>query len=246
LSSPTPPRPRFTDGKNKKIVSHYLTNAWIFLTFTGDMQPTAKPSFISKQVLRGQYVFVDLVPRTDADLTLVCAGREECSPDYSIHRAGFRYHVVEYIVGGRWELVVDEQSHTLRAGSVFTYGPRTRYALRVLASPQPVKFFVAFTGRHAASLVKSAGLRDGVPRQVGQPRWLHDILDQILDGANLSRSAARRLGVRLTELLFLRLREDLRHPTEPTPESHRSYERCRQFIQENYLTLHTAEEIAHK
>ncbi len=208
------------------------------------MQPTAKPSFISQQVIRGRYVFADLVPRADAELALVCAGREECSPDYSIQRAGFRYHVVEYIVGGRWELTVEGQAHLLGAGSLFTYGPRTRYALRVLKSPQPVKFFVAFSGHAAAGLIKSAGLRNGVPRQVGQPRWLHDILDQILEGANLSRAAARKLGAKLTELLFLRLREDLRHTTGPASEARRSYERCRQFIQKNYPVLRSAEEIA--
>lgn len=216
------------------------------LDLVSGMRPTPKPAFISKQVVRGQYVFVDLAPVADTELTLVCAGREECSPDYRMHRSGFRYHAVEYIVSGGWELDVNGRRHALGPGAIFTYGPRTRYTLRVVGSGQPVKFFVDFAGRDAAGLVRQSGLREDEPRHVGQTRWLHDILDQILDGANLSRAAARRLGTRLTELLLLRVREDLRPTTGPNPEAHRTYVRCRQFIQDHYPNLRSIEEIAHR
>ena len=41
----------------------------------------AKPSFISTQVRGGRYLFLDLQPKQDSDLTVVCAGREDCTPE---------------------------------------------------------------------------------------------------------------------------------------------------------------------
>ena len=96
------------------------------------MKPSPKPSFISKQVLGGRYLFVDVTPRRETDLTIVCAGREECAADYRIERRGFRYHAVEYVVSGRWELVVRNERHVLGPGALFSYGPATRYQLQAL------------------------------------------------------------------------------------------------------------------
>ncbi len=208
------------------------------------MESTPKPAFISKQVLHGRYVFVDLTPSPSVDFTLVCAGREECAPNYRVERSGFRYHALEYIVGGRWELTLGRQVHELGPGSVFCYGPRVGYTLRVLDATQAGKFFVDFAGHRAESLLERSRPRNGVPGRLNQTRWIHDIFDQILDGANLSRTSARSLGTHLTELLLMRLPTDLRAPASPHPESHRSYIRCRAFIQQHYLRLRTIENVA--
>jgi AraC-like DNA-binding protein len=205
---------------------------------------TEKPSFISTQVRGGRYLFLDLRPRKDAGLAVVCAGREECTPDYYIHRHGFRYHAVEYVIGGQWELRVGRRRTMLGPGSLFSYGPNTDYTLRAAADSGLVKCFVDFTGSKASALLKTSGLNKGRALQIPHTRWLHDLFDQILDCANLSRSSAREIGARLTELFLLRIREEMRLGLKPQSKAQRTYARCREFIQANYLELTSVAEIA--
>lgn len=203
-----------------------------------------RPSFISRHVLRGRYVFVDLAPKRGVDFAIVCAGREECAPGYVVERQGFRYHAMEYVVSGRWELCAGGERQVLGPGAVFTYGPRTRYALRALDDRNLVKCFVDFAGRRARGLISDSGLRAGEAGWLGSSRWVHGLFDQILDGANLSRAAARRSGTLLTEALLLRIREDLRRGAGLPSESERSYLRCRAYVQEHCLALRSVEEVA--
>lgn len=204
----------------------------------------AKPSFISTQVQGGRYLFLDLQPCAATNLTVVCAGREECTPDYRIQRKSFRYHAVEYVISGRWELAIGGERRILGPGSLFAYGPGVEYTLSAAGESGLVKCFVDFTGRAALELLRSSGLGSGATLQLRQTRWLHDLFDQILDCANLSRESARVIGSRLTELLLLRIREDVRLGTQPRSEAHRSYARCREFMQDNYLTLRSVAEVA--
>ncbi len=208
------------------------------------MRPIETPAFISRQVRRGRYLFVNLTPSRAARFTVVCAGREECAADYRIERRGFRYHALEYVVSGRWELTLQGKTHELGPGAILHYGPRTRYSLRPLEATHLVKLFVDFAGRRAASLVRASGLWGTGPRHLGPARWPHDVFEQILECSSLPRASAQRLGSLLTELLLVRLREDLRPTPALEPESARPYARCRRFIQENYLTVRSVGEVA--
>jgi AraC-like DNA-binding protein len=206
--------------------------------------PISRPSFISAQVRSGRYLFLDLKPRQDAELAVVCAGCEECTSDYAIERPGFRYHAVEYVIGGCWEFTCGRQRRVLGPGSLFAYGPDVAYTLRASGRSGLVKYFVDFTGRAAPGLVAGSGLAGGRTRQVHQTRWLHDLFDQILDCAHLQRPAARAISARLTELLLLRTREDVRPGLLAQPEAQRTYARCREFIQAHYLTVRAVSEVA--
>ncbi|RME94239.1 MAG: AraC family transcriptional regulator [Verrucomicrobia bacterium] len=207
-------------------------------------RPPEKPSFISTQVERGRYLFLDLNPPAEKEFALVCAGREECAPDYAIHRRGFRYRALEYVAGGRWELEMGGQRWELGPGAVFSYGPGVTYSIRLVDPRNPVKFFVDFAGTRVPTWLRAAGLAEPRPRHLHQTRWIHDLLEQLLDCANLSRAAARRLGHRLGELILLRLREDLRFAGDPHPESYHTFERVRQLLQTDYLRFHTIEALA--
>jgi AraC-like DNA-binding protein len=203
-----------------------------------------KPAFISTQVKGGRYLFLDLQPKPGNDLTVVCAGREECTPGYRIERKGFRYHAVEYVFSGQWELVVGAKRQLLGPGSLFSYGPGTHYRLTAAGDSNLVKFFVDFAGHVAPTLLKASGLGKRRCLQLQQTRWLHDLFDQILDCANLGRPSARLIGSRLTELLLLRIREDSRLGSPSQSEAQRTFERCREFLQENYATLMSVSEVA--
>jgi len=61
------------------------------------------PSFISRRVIRGRYLFLDLDPPAATDLAVTCAGWEECSPGYVIKRNGFDTELPKgYSLSARW------------------------------------------------------------------------------------------------------------------------------------------------
>jgi AraC-like DNA-binding protein len=204
----------------------------------------ATPSFISSQVRGGRYVFLDLSPSRDSTLALVCAGREECTPDYCIHRSSFRYHAVEYVVSGRWDLTLGSQSYSVGPGTVFSYGPDVEYTLKAAGDTGLVKCFLDFSGVRARALLRLSGLDKRRALQIHPNRWLHALFDQILDCANLSRSAAREIGGRLTEVLLVRIREETRLGPRPESAAQRSYARCREFIQTHYVEVSSMAEVA--
>jgi len=202
-----------------------------------------QPNFISSQVKRGEYLFLDLEPPRAVGLAVACAGREECADEYCITRSGFRYHAVEFIVSGTWELKTQGMTQRVMPGTLFCYGPKTRYSLRALSKNDLVKYFVDFNGIDAAQLLRSSGLSTVRPSRIRHPRWIRDILDQLLDCANVRRPAARRMAPLLTKLLLARIREDIKSAPPPT-HSCEAYERCRQCIADHYPHLQGVTEVA--
>lgn len=203
-----------------------------------------RPPFISNQVRSARYLFLDLIPPTEAELTVVCAGREECTPDYRIERKAFRYHAVEYVMSGCGEVIAGGRKGVLGPGSIFAYGPEVEYTMAATHASGLIKCFLSFTGRAAPALLKRSGLGQGQTLQVHHTRWIHDLFDQILDCANLSRAAARVLSARLAEVLLLRIREDSRVGLQPRSDAHRTYARCRKLIEDQYLTVMSVSEVA--
>lgn len=210
-----------------------------------DMKPESAPAFISRQVVRSRYLFVDLDPPARTAFAVTCAGREECTPDYCIRRDGFQYHAIEHILSGSWELQTSGKSYELEAGSIFAYGPETAYMLRALPSRQrPVKHFLDFSGSEAQARLRDSGLADGRPRTLIQTRWIRDIFDQLLDGGHYPPATQRTMSRLLAELLLLQVREDARLTASDESGSYGTFTRCREFIGENFRNLRTVDEAA--
>jgi len=205
--------------------------------------PKKLPPFISSQVLRGDYVFLDRKIAPKSGMEVVCAGREECAPDYSIARNQFHYHAVEFIIGGKWHLEMDGRGQEIGPGALFAYGPHTRYLLRAVSRTGLVKYFVDFNGASARQTLRQAGLLGGIPLQAFHTRWLQDIFDQLIDCANISEQSARRIAAMLATLLFARIKEDIHADIRQT-RARESYEFCRRYINTNYPSLNGIREVA--
>ena len=172
---------------------------------------------------------------------MTCAGWEDCSPSYELNREGFRYVALEYIVGGQWELQTRDGKWTIGPGTIFAYGPDTSYSLKALSDTGLTKYFVDLSGHSAARLLARAGLKGTVPRRVMQMRWLQDILDQLIEAANLRPYARRSISKILVALLLERIREDIR--TVPhVSHALQSYEHCRSYLADHYLRIRSLSE----
>jgi AraC-like DNA-binding protein len=208
------------------------------------MPSPSLPAFISRSVLRGKYLFLDLNPDPLApDCPVACAGWEECSPDYEIQRQGFRFHAIEYVSGGEWELVTTWGKWTLGPGSVFTYGPDVAYSMKAVSRGGLSKYFLDFAEGLAGEDLRKAGIKEGVPGTLVQRRWLQDLLDQLIDAAQLRTAARRKVAGMIAGLLLERLREDLRPVQRLTP-ARLAYERCREYLAVHYLEVCNLQEVA--
>jgi hypothetical protein len=139
-----------------------LTKGWIFfIRFCVSRE--SLPSFISRRVIRGRYLFLDLDPPAATDLAVTCAGWEECSPGNVIKRNGFQHLALEYIAGGRWELETVGRKWTVGPGTIFTYGPGIAYSLKALCDSGLTKYFVDIAGRSPSRLFARTGLSGAKP-----------------------------------------------------------------------------------
>lgn len=201
------------------------------------------PNFISRRVIRGRYLFLDLTPSKSKKISLTCSGWEDCSPGYEIHRNGFRYWAVEYIAGGSWEFSHEGKKTILCPGTFFTYGPSTVYSLKALSGSGLSKYFIDFSGKDAGRLLAKSGLEPGCFGRLVHRRWLQDLLDQIIDTARLPASTRGELSDMLMNLFLKRIPMDFK--TDPIISSSRkSYERCRTYLAENYLKIQSLNSAA--
>jgi len=202
------------------------------------------PSFISPRVIRGRYLFLDLDPPATTDLAVTCVGWEQCAPGYEIVRDSFRYMALEYIVGGTWELETQNGRWEVGPGTVFAYGPGIAYSLKALSSAGLTKYFVDFTGRSAAQLLSKAGLKGARPARAVHGRWLHDILDQLIETTRLRPAARKTISNLLMILLLERAREDLRTEAHNS-RAEQKYDECRRYLTDNYLRIRSLSDAAH-
>jgi AraC-like DNA-binding protein len=201
------------------------------------------PSFISQRVIRGRYLFLDLDPPAATDLTVTCAGWEECAAGYEIARDGFRYLALEYIAKGRWELATDGKKWNVGPGTIFAYGPGVVYSLKALSDRGLAKYFVDIAGRSAPRLLARTGLKGAAPRRLLHMRWVHDILEQMLETAHFRPGARMTISKMLAALFMEHLREDL-CAAPPPSHARQTYRSCRQYLADNYLRVRSLSDTA--
>jgi len=170
-------------------------------------------------------------------LRAVCAGFEECSPKYEVRREGFPYAAVELIAAGSWDLVSAAGQWRLEPGMIFTYGPGVRYSLSARSATGLRKYFVDFEGRGSEAVLLSAGLTPGVPTRLANPRWLQDLIEQLIDTARIEHPQREKVGGMLVKLVSERLRIDQEADEPRSSAASLTFERCREYLSANYLEI---------
>jgi len=209
-----------------------------------DPTPSPQPSFISKHIKSGQYLFADLTISDNMPFSIVCAGREECAANYETQRSEFSYFAIECIAHGQWMLESDQGNYEIGPGYVFAYSPETSYRLRPIDDQHLVKFFVDFQGIGSHQKIRDARLDFGVPVLLINTRWIHDIFDQILALSSAQRAFTKSAGTLLTELMFMRVKEDRLNVSGTDSHAHVTYMRCRRYMLKQFANITRIEEVA--
>jgi AraC-like DNA-binding protein/quercetin dioxygenase-like cupin family protein len=206
--------------------------------------PAAAPEFFSAHVARARRFFLDLNPPRQQALVVVCGGWEQCTPDYLIERRTFPFYSIEYVALGRGTIKLQDQTHPLEPGRIFSYGPGVSHHIRSDARQPLVKYFVDFAGRTAVKLLEQCALRPGTISQVYPPHALQGLFDELIACGLRARRDQTELCRRLLECLILKAHADQLPVTAMAQPAFHTYQQCREYIGRHFLRLGTLAQIA--
>lgn len=213
-----------------------------------DESPEDLPAFISRQVTEARHFFLNLDPDRSAELAVACGGVERVEAEYEVRRERFAYYGIELVAEGKgWVQIKDEQVPLL-PGSIVAYGPETLHVIQNQPGSDMRKYYLCMVGTQVPDLLKRAGLSSGpIPGQpvvVGGVHELVELFEWMLREGNRHGPNTQETCATLAKLLLLKVQQ-LRVPHHgPLPRAHATYERIRLHIDEHYLDLATAREIA--
>jgi AraC-like DNA-binding protein len=201
------------------------------------------PSFVSHQVSDAHRFYLDLNPPKAAKLAVVCGGWERCSADYRIGRNDFPYYCIEYVADGQGMLSLGNRDHVLHRGIAFAYGPRIPHAISTHQTERLSKYYVDFLGVGAVRFLQQCGIHPGDALEVGDPERIELAFARLIQagathGPNRARITLLQLEILLLELSATRLDSPAQN------QSYQTFIRCRDYIDQHFLEIQTAEEAA--
>jgi AraC-like DNA-binding protein len=204
----------------------------------------AAPEFFSADVTEARRFYLDLHPPKSRQLAVVCGGLEHCKPDYAIHRETFPFYSIEYVARGRGRVTLKGRTHSLQAGSLFSYGPGVAHHIVGDRGDRLVKYFVDFTGPRATMLLRACRLSTGRASQVVPANALQPLFDELIQAGLLVRRDSGVLCLKLLECLALRIAGAYASFGSTETQAFATFLRCRQHIEQHSLRLRTLGQIA--
>lgn len=200
--------------------------------------------FISTQVTSGEYYYLNLTPKKESKETVVCGGREQCSPDYRIERESFRFHSIEFVAAGKGSLTLHGATLELRPGMIYHYGPRTPHIIETDPEFPLLKHFVSFTGHELTELLKHTVFRQGIPLYASRPFRIRSIFENLITTGNTQSRNRDALCALLLRQLILMVDDTAMDAATAASPAWQTYLRCRQHVERNFLDLATVKEAA--
>ncbi len=171
-------------------------------------------------------------------------------PEYVIERNDFPYFAIELVTEGEGTLVLNGTEYHLTTGSVFAYGPNASHIIR--SHPQNLmrKYYIDFVGTQGNKLLQESKLKSGVENYtafaVGGVHELMDVFELLLRNGVSSGPVVPAICASLTQLLFLKIQQLKLPQGIAMPKAYTTYERIRHYIDDQFLQLHSAQDIANK
>ena len=203
---------------------------------------TPPSGFISPGIRSGRYFFPR--PCRRGDICLVCAGWESCETDFSVDRPSFRYHAVELLAGGAWEIRKGQRWIPAPSGTVVIYGPGKPGGVRAKGRGPHHKYFADFTGSGIARTLKAAGLGDTRAKRLANAESAAGIFKQMISCSELGNVHGRRLADMLLTVLLHRLGVERVAMQSTSSRSQEVFDQCRQYLLENYPHIRNVGEAA--
>jgi len=202
------------------------------------------PPFMSLQVAEARRFYLPTFPKPGDGPCVVSGGWERCARDYKIRRSGFPYFTVEFVVGGRGTLHIGGRAHALVRGTVFAYGPRVAHTITTDPAHRLSKYFVNFFGRGAAAAMREAGIAAGACHAVAVADEVQAAFEHLLTAGRRGTQTAARVAALQGRILLLMVSEVRLPSGTHESQSLQTFRKCQNFLEENFASVNTAEEIA--
>jgi len=198
---------------------------------------------LSRQVSAQRYCYLEAKACRDT-VSVVCAGRERCDPDYLMERPDFPCHGLEYVAEGTGELLLHGHFHPLHAGVAFFYGPGIPHRIRNSSNHPMIKYFINFSGSGAEELLRASGLQPGRAVQTMELGVIGFLMDQLIaDGAGAVEHAPDLCALYLRAIV-LKLAGGIPPSPSPATEQLPQFYQWRSFIDMHFRELRDLDDIA--
>ena len=211
---------------------------------TPDSRRSPEPGYFSTQVSETQRFYLELNPAVQGRITVSSGGWERCQPDYDVERTGFPRMVIELVVRGSGKLTLGDEVHDLKPGTLFVYGRGIPHRIQASLEHGLTKYFVAFSGGDAWKLMRECQVLPGAALQALHPDQIQQVFDDLIaHGRSDHPNRARMCNVAL-QYLIMKIGDLCVPHGEVNTAAVATYQRCRKFIEEHYLTVRSLREIA--
>ncbi|NCD32764.1 MAG: AraC family transcriptional regulator [Spartobacteria bacterium] len=198
---------------------------------------------ITASLSNAKYYFLQTNPRNVDPIEVVCGGREECDGNYYVSRETFRYHCIEYTAVGEGLLTLNGKEYTLSPGTIFHYGPGISHTIRAKNNGEMVKYFIDFCGYEAGNMIYNSPLSQREPLRVTTPQRIYEIFENLQRTGIEHTDFSTYICATLLNLLILRIRERAVPYSVSDVRALDTYSRCKRYIDNNYLTLKSLDDI---
>lgn len=208
------------------------------------MKHRREPHFFSTQVVQAKRFYCRAAAAKKVRLNVICGGYEHTAPGYQIDRNSFPYYCIEFIADGKGQAVLAGRPYELTVGTVFSYGPGVSQNLSNSAQTTMLKYFIDFSGSDARRLLTQYVGEPGTAVHTSRPDELRRIMDDLI-GHGLSNSRfMSNICSTLLEYLMLTIAETATATQAAVSQAFLTYQRCRQYIRDQFMTLNSLEAIA--
>jgi AraC-like DNA-binding protein len=203
-----------------------------------------EPDFFSNQVLEANRFYLSTQSQKNQKLKVVCGGREHCQPGYRIDRINFPFYCIEFVASGKGTVILGDKNYTLFAGKVFSYGPGIAHVMTTENEFPLVKYFVDFTGPEALKMLRKFGPALGCAVQVSAPDVIIRIFEDLIKNGQTGSSYSPFICTAILQQLIFKIAETSIIENTRTTAAFYTYQKSREIIQKNCLTLRSLNEIA--
>ncbi|MFZ4483629.1 MAG: helix-turn-helix transcriptional regulator [Chthoniobacterales bacterium] len=203
---------------------------------------TPPPGFIAPTIRRGRYLFLD--EDRPADTCLVCAGWEECGPDFIIDRPSFDLHAVELLATGSWHIRTGRGWMAAAAGTILKYGPSQPGSIRAVGPGPHVKYFADFRAPKPGRSPGAGRWRGPRHREVANAEPFITCYEQLVACADLPARHRARVADLLLAALLARLEAEPPTPHGAAGRVPEAFVRCRRHLLDHYPRVRGIAEAA--
>jgi AraC-like DNA-binding protein len=216
----------------------------LILMVSPHTRPQKAPYFVSTQVMEARRYFLELSPKADSGIAVVCGGCERVRPDYVVDRSTYPFVVIEFVAEGAGSVELGTRRYRLRAGVAFSYCPGVPHVIRTDPVSPMLKYYLVFTGREADRLIDDSPLRGWRAVQISSPKEVIEIFEILQREGSSESSYGARICSALVPVLIMKITEHAVPYAMGDSRALATFLRAKHWIEQNYVHLKTVEQAA--